>query len=694
MNPLYIYITQKFIRKKHLILLFCFLPLFVIAQVPETDIIQQQQLENAAQNAGEDADLTELEEQRNYLIQHPLDLNSATYEDLIESGLFNDLEAEALLIHIKKHGKLIRLEELQTIDQFNVLVLRSILPYLTAKAESDLMRRGIAEIWRKGNHQVMIRTQNVLEEQKGFTDPERPSDNRYLGDPLKLYTRYRFTFGNQVSIGVTGEKDAGEEFFKGTQKNGFDFYSYHLFLKDGRLKALAIGDYQLKYGQGLVMWSGLATGKTSDVINIKRNSVGIRPYTSVNEFSYLRGGAISYEFGKITVDAFYSNRKIDGSLTDSDTLTDELLITSFSEDGYHRTTSELDKKDAISNELIGGHLNYRKSNLEIGITSFYSKYGQALEKNSGLYNQFDVNGKEFYNTGLHYSYGIRNILLFGETARSGNNSYATINGLMMSLDPRAALSLSYRNYSKEFELLYNNAFRESDNANERGVYLGLSLTPIKSITWNSYIDIFQFPWLRYQVDGPSYGSEFLSQVSWAPDRKSVFYVRFRQQDKEQNFKGESTIDELVNARQRNIRFNGAYKISPSFTLQSRAELNLRKEGNASTTNGTVFFQDIQYNKLGSPFALSLRYAVFDTDNYDNRIYAFENDIPGVFSIPSYYYKGRRAYLMLRYKAGRGVNFWARYGTTIYDNDDTVGSGLDQISSNHKSDLKLQVRIDF
>ena len=60
-------------------------------------------------------------------------------------------------------------------------------------------------------------------------------------------------------VSFTGEKDAGEEFFQGSQKNGFDFYSAHLFVQGfGTIKQLAIGDFQAQFGQGLTFWSGLA----------------------------------------------------------------------------------------------------------------------------------------------------------------------------------------------------------------------------------------------------------------------------------------------------------------------------------------------------------------------------------------------------------------------------------------------------
>ena len=105
-----------------------------------------------------------------------------------------------------------------------------------------------------------MRYQQVLEEKKGFsptTDSALAAspNSRYKGDPTKLYTRYRYKYGNHISLGFTAEKDAGEEFFTGTQPNGFDFYSAHFFLRNqGFVKQLAIGDFQAQFGKGLTYW--------------------------------------------------------------------------------------------------------------------------------------------------------------------------------------------------------------------------------------------------------------------------------------------------------------------------------------------------------------------------------------------------------------------------------------------------------
>src|SRR5207244_934487 len=122
----------------------------------------------------------------------------------------------------------------------------------------------------------------------------------------------------------------------------YDFYSFHLMIRDlGIVKKFVVGDYQLGYGQGLTLWSGLAYGKSADVMNIKRNAQGIRAYTSVNEFSLFRGAATSLGYKYFSLDVFYSNRKLDANFTTIDSVNDIQLISSISQAGYHRTKSEV-----------------------------------------------------------------------------------------------------------------------------------------------------------------------------------------------------------------------------------------------------------------------------------------------------------------------------------------------------------------
>ncbi|MBK9628892.1 MAG: hypothetical protein IPO56_14685 [Flavobacteriales bacterium] len=206
-------------------------------------------------------------------------------------------------------------------------------------------------------------------------DSLRQNNKVYLGSPFRLYTRYRFRYRQNISFGFVAEKDEGEQFFKGRNEQGFDYYSAHLFIRGiGRLKALALGDYQAQFGQGLTFWSGLAfSSKSSFSMNVKRNATGLTPYASVNENLYLRGGAATFSLTKkLEVTGFVSSKRIDANVSTSSTNVDslgnnlgnEVLVSSFQEDGFHRTNRELDNKDALGEKVIGGHLRYAASRIQ------------------------------------------------------------------------------------------------------------------------------------------------------------------------------------------------------------------------------------------------------------------------------------------------------------------------------------------
>jgi hypothetical protein len=120
-----------------------------------------------------------------------------------------------------------------------------------------------------------------------------------------------------------------------------------------------------------------------------------------------------------------------------------------------------------------------------------------------------------------------------------------------------------------------------------------------------------------------------------------------------------------------------------------------KLGDNKTQNGYLVYQDVTYNKVGKPLSVTLRYALFQTDSYDSRIYGFESDMPGSYSIPAYYFRGSRFYVMLDYNLTRRIEIWLRYSQTFYDNQTVISPGaLTEIDGNTKSEVRAQVKFKF
>ncbi|HKK40577.1 MAG TPA: hypothetical protein VJ949_14245, partial [Cryomorphaceae bacterium] len=417
--------------------------------VDRGNIIEQriEQIAEAAED--ENLDYTTLFEQLAIYLDFPLNLNNATVDDLYGLGLLTNDQILRFLDYREEYGQLFSLYELAFIDGWDQATAELILPFVQVNLNEKRDKITFQKLRDYGKHEIVVRWQRILEDQLGYAPisdeelAERPNA-RYLGSPDKVFARYRYRYDDRISFGMTAEKDNGEEFFRGSQPNGFDFYSGHIYLKDfGVVQQLAIGDYQAQFGQGLTFWSGLGFNrKSSFTVSTAQAGRSITPYTSINENLFLRGGAVTLNHGKFDFTAFYSGKNIDGNLADfepsdsTDILDPQVLITSFQESGFHRTSNEIADKDAIFQEHYGGHLRYKTTNFQVGVTAARMQLDGQINRNTDFYSQFRFTGTENTTVGADYLLRVENFLFFGETAHSANGGIATMNGVNIEMNPR------------------------------------------------------------------------------------------------------------------------------------------------------------------------------------------------------------------------------------------------------------------
>lgn len=695
--------------KKLLVIGACLLPTILLAQITE-DPKQQNALENSVETI---AETTEEEMDYNTLIEglveyseNPINLNRADAEALRELGLLDEVAVASLIDHINAHGKLMSLLELQSIQGFDLAMIRAIMPFVKVEGDDSRPRFTIREMFKEGKHEVFLRYQQVLEEQEGYSPIEdsllaENPNRRYLGDPYRLYARYRFKYSNKISWGVTMEKDPGEEFFVGSKKQGFDFYSGHFFMKNfGALKALAVGDYQAQFGQGLTFWSGLAFGKSANAIGIKRNASGLRPYTSVDENRFLRGVGSTVRIKNFEITAFGSIKRIDASIADSDTALDaeDVVFTSFQQSGFHRTPNELEGEDAITEIIYGGHAAFKNHRLNVGITAVGYQFSGAVNRTDALYNQNRFEGKSNANFGVDYSYIWRNFNLFGETSIGMNGGMATINGLFMTVDPKLTLVGMHRYFAKDYQGLYANSIGENTAVeNEHAGYIGFNAHPFKSWYVTTYLDVFRFPWLKFGVDRPSTGYDIISQVRFRPSRNLEVYARFKQEKKQKNVPSafdDEPVTGLEDELRTYYRLNLTVSLTKTIKIRSRVEYARYRRADRPVEQGIMMYQDLIWKPKSFPVSFSGRLAYFDTDSYNARMYAYENDVLYAYSIPAYYYRGMRWYAMIRYRAFRNMDVWVRFAQSYFSDREIIGSGLEEIQGRQRTEVKVQVRLKF
>jgi hypothetical protein len=662
------------------------------AQQASIDFIKSL-IESVAEDLPADYDLSELEERLLHYYKHPINLNGATIEELNDLIFLSPIQLNNIRQHIKEKGKLLALLELQSIAGLDLDHIQKLLPFITIGTTvlaSDQITYKNLSIFSEND--LVVRLGSTIENQKGY---QNTTSNRYLGSPIKLLWRYKYTFSNRISASLILEKDAGEP----TKKNVFpwalDYGSAHLAVYNiGFLSKVIVGDFTLQFGQGLTLWSGFAFGKAPDVASVAKKEIGLKPYSSANEFSFFRGIATTLQLSKkIKATIFGSFRKLDAVI---DTASNgEERLTTINETGYHRTSTELEAQNKLSEKVYGGILQYQVENLNLGIITYQIKFNKKFESGEEPYRLNYFNGKQLTNAGINYSYNFKNFYLFGETAKSILGGWAYTNGLLFSLSTQLNGVILLRNYAENYHNFFNRATSEaSEPVNEKGTYIGLNFSPKKSITISFYADYFSFPWLKFRVDAPSEGYEILSQITYTPNKTFKAIARFKTERKEQNTSIDAPINYLVGIFKNSYRIDINWSASKILSLQNRLECSTYMNEFKKPEFGYLFYQDIAFNPIRSKLSGNMRLCYFSTVSFNNRIYAYEDDVLYNFSFAAYSEEGYRFYLNMKYKLFKKMDIWARYGLFIYSDKLLVGSGPDEISGNKKSDIKFQVRYQF
>jgi hypothetical protein len=666
--------------------------LLILAQ--ETPVsTTEQQLENLT-----DADQSETEDD-SYLQQleqfrkNPVNLNTADENDLRELKILSGLQIANLISYRKLFGKLISVYELQAVPSWDVQTIRKLLPFITL-AEPVKISEVLKTRFRNGENAFLIRLSQVLERSKGFDDAT--TGTKYLGSPQKFFFRYRYQYKNLLQYGLVGDKDAGEQFFKGAQNKGFDFYSFHLFArKIGIIQSLALGDFTVNMGQGLIQWQSLAFRKSVDVLGLKRQSPVLRPYNSAGEFNFHRGAGITVQKGNVEATAFISYRKLSANFV-ADTVSNEEFISSFLNSGYHRTESEIADRNKLGQLAFGGNVKYKNANWQAGINAIVFKFSSPVQKRQEPYNIYAVNGNGWSNYSIDYNYTYRNFHFFGEAAVDKNFSKAFLNSLLISVDPRVDISFLHRKIDPQFQSINGNAFTENTYpTNENGFYSGISIRPAPAWRLDAYIDVYKFPWLKFLVDAPSRGKDFLAQITFTPNKQIEVYTKYRSETKQANQPDNaSATNYLVDLPRQNWRTQISFKINRSTTLRTRTELLWYDKNGENAENGFLTFFDIIYKPLLKRYSANLRLQYFETDDYNSRIYAYENDVLFYYSIPAFFNKGYRYYMNINYDLNSKISFWLKWSQTLYNNVEAIGSGLDEIRGTSKSEIRVLARVIF
>ncbi|MDR1672180.1 MAG: hypothetical protein LBS09_01755 [Bacteroidales bacterium] len=652
-----------------------------------TDIVVQSEEENNPE---------ELLEQLEHLAEHPIYINQAGYEDLARLFWLTDFQIKSLLDYVQTKGAILSPYEIAYLYGFTPELAQNIAPFISMETPPEVWNPKPRNVFRYGKHKLITNAQSLFQRQEGYLRPDS-AGVRYEGSPMKASLRYSFSYADRLHLGVTAEKDAGEAFFGGSNPHGFDFYSAHFQLNTkGWLKTLTLGDFRTDFGQGLILWSGMNYGKTAMLLNAARYRQQLRKYASMDENRFMRGAGVTLAWHPVEVTLFYSRKKIDATISEKDDSGEALAASSFPNTGYHRTATETAQKDAATEQAAGINISFTRTNWHIGATAAIYKYDVALTPTPYIYNHFAFSGKQGGNYSVDFRFRLGDALFYGEQAIVQNGASGGIYGSQMTIGERLTANVLYRRYARRFHAPFGAAFSENtQNSNEEGLYIGWTLDLGGQWRIASYADIFRFPWLRYRADAPSYGREIFLQTDYTPAQNTKMYIRLRYKEKEENTALPAIVSATVPAQTWTARYTLSHSITEHISIGNHVEIKRYGKDN-TVSNGYFIAQDLRVSLqlAGQPLSVILRYALFDTDDYNSRIYAWENDMLYAFSIPAFYGRGNRLYLIARYTAGKHFDFRIKFDATRHADTESIGSGLNQIRGNLQSEWKAQIVCKF
>ena len=671
------------------------------AQVTQEYLQQFIEFISENQEGGDEFYFTEIGEQLENWMRSPVDINTADAVLFVQWKIISDIAYRNLQKHIAHNGPLLDLLELQAINGFDPETIH-ILEGIARVEGRDMLTQALplGDLFIHGQNEIFVRAGQTIQRSEGFLG-ENPA---FEGDPTKLFVRYRHRNANTLSYGITAEKDAGEAFFKGSNPQGFDFYSAHVSLQQYRpwLPAVMVGDFSASFGQGLIMHSGFGAGKSIFVTSVKRSGNPLRPYTSVDENNFLRGAGMTLRpLDHLTVTLLASQNKRDGNLLIDTTYEDGQIenisedITSLQTTSLHRTRAEIADENAINLLQAGISVSYTNRRSHLAINALHNRLSSPLNRTPALYNRYYFNGDNLTNVSADYGVWLGGVHFFGETAMSSNGGIATLNGLLAGLDRHVTAAILFRSYAKDYQALTPNAFGEGSLANnETGLYTGLEITPTGRWKIQIFQDIWSHPWLRFNVDSPTKGSEYFGRVTYTVKRRLEIYGQFRTKQNSVNSRptGEA-IAQVVNQNRSHLRLHINNMLTKDIQLRSRLEWTSYSTP-LEQQRGFMMYQDVVYSPMASPWTLSARVMLFDTDDYDSRIYAFENDLIFYYTIPAFSDQGSRFYINIRYKGIRNLTAEVKFAQTRQLNATSIGSGNDEIQGNLRSEIRAQVIYRF
>ena len=602
------------------------------------------------------------------LIEKPVRINSADESELSRLFFLTDFQVKALADYIHSSGKIFSLYEIASVSGFDRDLARMIFPFVSLDTE------------KAANSDSMRLRNNLLSNLSvRFPVPGTSSE----GSPWKSLTRYKFTAG-RFSGGITAEKDAGEKLLSGRPPLP-DFFSVSLVWNGtGIVRRVIAGDFGARFGMGTSINTGLRTGLSLTQSGYLSGGDEIKPYTSTDENIFFRGVAAQFQIRKTGLSFFYSVNRIDATVDTAENAP-ILFIETFQTSGLHNNISTLEKKDAVTEYCYGLNVSSDFKYFRLGMVLTGSRFSlPVIRTNPDPEKIYDFEGTGNITAAAYYKAILGKMLFYGEVSSNLNQKLAIVQGLSFRPSDRLSINLLYRDYNPGFISFHGKGlFSSSAGNNVRGVFGNFTFEAARHLFVSAGCDLRFYPWLKYRCSAPSAAVNKEVRLKYLPSDKITFEAVYNSRQSMLN------LNENDGIKKQGIfagsLVKGVVRYSPDnkLTFGIRLDYKITRPDGA---RGMLLLQDISYRFGKIPLSVWFRYCIFRTDDWDSRLYTYENDLLYSFSIPALSGEGSRSYVMVAWRAGKFIDLRIKYGITEIQKKYDANSQTEE--------LKMQVRIRF
>ena len=641
--------------------------------------------------------------------QHPLVLNHASREDLSMLCILTDAQLDHFFDHLEKNGPLRSIDDLQAIPGFDLDTISQLLPFVQVPETYPKPTKALVKPGSPGSqHSYWLglyertvekaknsKTEEAIQEDtkhsktenkpkkqakssKSKKKPKKQAEDSQTeqkspdGSPDKIATRFIYRHPQGWDLGILGRKSPGEAFIwdHATARYGMDVWIGYFLLKDkGLLKSLILGDYKIGYGQGLVAKTGFGISKGSDAILSIRTNKGIKPHTSLATYS-LRGAAATLQWGSTEMTTYYAYTYLNGNVKN-------------------------DPEQVIGIALLK---RTQSDKAELGLNVLHNHSDEQSDEHS-LSDQDNTNISLFYRyLWQKLDFFGEGAISFGEGAISLNGAKAVLFGVRAGLSPQIGAMLLFRHYDPAFYSPHGRAFREnSSNKNEKGLYLGLRLHPLKKLTLNAYYDYFRFPDPTATIPERSAGYKWLTKATYQLGKPTMLLLQCTGTSKARKI----TKKEMKSLSKdtRPVSQFQLYKCKAQLRYAVGRNIYLSCEAQGSsyrwrknTTWGYAVRQSVAYKR--GQLSITGQVTWSETD-YQNRFFFYDRGVlySKALSDP-YCKKGINCSLYVCYKPTPSWQVELRYVFAWHLGEPSTSQDDEKTDGNIKNQIKLQLMYKF